>query len=1216
MKITDLAVDGFGVWKGLSVDDLSERLTVFFGENETGKTTLLQFVRSVLYGFSPERRGRYLPPVRGGRPGGSLGIASPSGRFRIQRFADQRDPVEGQLEVIAADGTIQGRHQLASLLADVDEATFNNVFAIGLREIQQLGTLTDTEAARQLYDLTGGLDRVSLPEVVRELQTSRTRILDAGEGPCQVAHLLSEHERLEEEIGQLRAAGQEWSRLAVQADAAGREIARLEEGVASLERQAKVIEIARSVREKWDRRVRVRQQLRALGPLPDLPGGSLDTLERLGQRIAKHRQWCQKLKRERVKLREQAVGLTVNEPIWRQAARIEALSEQQPWIASMKDQVERLEEETLLLQEELATQRQQLGLAGDEPAVAALPEVSDRTLAALRGPARAVRQQKRQWVQARRDFEVSGKDAKRLDGEIQAGLTVRGEKELTDALQRAGQLVLQLRRRIHLDERLEQLARHRAELEEQGQYLVQRQVLPIWTLVALGGVFVLGIVMILTGLLGGLLTGSGTVGWLLPLLGLGGIGASVAAKFALERSASRRLNECRKQSELLELQVEKTEQERDELDRQLPRGGGPLVRRLATAEAELASTEAILPLDAQRNAARQEAEAAKRRAAKARESLKTALRRWRGALRSIGLPSTLSPKQIRELTGSCETVRQLQRRLSARGEELQQRKREWSTLTDRISRLFSEVALTSESPDPITQLKQLRSELGHQEQLARRRDGLRRQARSLRRTYKKHARAAKGLLRRQRGLFDRVGVSGEEEFRQLARQHAQARELRENQDELTAEIAAAIGSTCTEEELARQIDGKSDGPLDQRLEELLSEFDAAEDKLKGLYERRGRLAEQMNVLAADRRISEAQLEKGCIEQRLTEAVRQWQVLAVTSLLLEEVHKVYETQRQPETLKEASGYLKRLTKGRYHRVWTPLGEDILKVDDADGKPLSLDVLSRGTREQVFLSLRMSLAAAYARRGTPLPLVLDDVLVNFDAGRAKAAAQVLRDFAKAGHQLLVFTCHEHIKKLFTALKVPVRQLDDNAKQPHPDAADEKPKKRRRRSKKAEKEPVEEPLKELIEEPVEELEELVEELMEKPVEQLIEEPVEELIEEPVEELVAESVEELVEEHADKEEDLPGATDDEVELEIEEFLEDEEGLEEEESDDIQLDEEEPDDDSQWEEMELGDESYESDDELDEEGDEEVDEGDEESVPWDEVDQWDERPQGDAEAA
>ena len=61
---------------------------------------------------------------------------------------------------------------------------------------------------------------------------------------------------------------------------------------------------------------------------------------------------------------------------------------------------------------------------------------------------------------------------------------------------------------------------------------------------------------------------------------------------------------------------------------------------------------------------------------------------------------------------------------------------------------------------------------------------------------------------------------------------------------------------------------------------------------------------------------------------------------------------------------------------------------------------------------------------------MPLVLDDVLVNFDADRAKAAVAVLRDFAAAGHQLLVFTCHEHILKLFKSLKTAVGRLPDNS------------------------------------------------------------------------------------------------------------------------------------------------------------------------------------------
>jgi len=135
------------------------------------------------------------------------------------------------------------------------------------------------------------------------------------------------------------------------------------------------------------------------------------------------------------------------------------------------------------------------------------------------------------------------------------------------------------------------------------------------------------------------------------------------------------------------------------------------------------------------------------------------------------------------------------------------------------------------------------------------------------------------------------------------------------------------------------------------------------------------------------------------------------------------------------------------------VWTPLGEHALRVDDSRGRSLPVESLSRGTREQLFLGLRLALAACYARRGAPMALVLDDVLVNFDSARARAAAAVLDDFAAAGHQMLVFTCHEHIMEMFAARGAPVARLPDNAEPGRTihllesPATDERPRRRRR-------------------------------------------------------------------------------------------------------------------------------------------------------------------------
>ena len=74
MKVKDIQIDGFGVWTGLSVDSLPEGMTLFYGPNEAGKTTLMQFVRAMLYGFTDERREKYLPPVHGGTPGGAIRV--------------------------------------------------------------------------------------------------------------------------------------------------------------------------------------------------------------------------------------------------------------------------------------------------------------------------------------------------------------------------------------------------------------------------------------------------------------------------------------------------------------------------------------------------------------------------------------------------------------------------------------------------------------------------------------------------------------------------------------------------------------------------------------------------------------------------------------------------------------------------------------------------------------------------------------------------------------------------------------------------------------------------------------------------------------------------------------------------------------------------------------------------------------------------------------
>ncbi len=220
------------------------------------------------------------------------------------------------------------------------------------------------------------------------------------------------------------------------------------------------------------------------------------------------------------------------------------------------------------------------------------------------------------------------------------------------------------------------------------------------------------------------------------------------------------------------------------------------------------------------------------------------------------------------------------------------------------------------------------------------------------------------------------------EFRHRAARQADVGRMRAEHAQLEREIGAALAG-ADHQQLEAWLTGRDDLAL---LESQASEARrAVAARLAEAGERRGELNYQLKLLAEDRQLAEKQLELDVIDERLAEALKRWRVLAVCNLLLSAVREFYEREHQPQALREASGYLKRLTGGRYTRVWTPLGESSLRVEDRAGHSLTVEVLSSGTREQLLLALRLALVSSHARRGVALPLVLDDVLVNFDVAR---------------------------------------------------------------------------------------------------------------------------------------------------------------------------------------------------------------------------------------
>jgi uncharacterized protein YhaN len=147
---------------------------------------------------------------------------------------------------------------------------------------------------------------------------------------------------------------------------------------------------------------------------------------------------------------------------------------------------------------------------------------------------------------------------------------------------------------------------------------------------------------------------------------------------------------------------------------------------------------------------------------------------------------------------------------------------------------------------------------------------------------------------------------------------------------------------------------------------------------------------------------------------LGELVDRWAPMAIAKHVLTESIARFERENQPALLIRVSALFEQVTAGEYVRVRQRLGEHDLLVVARGGAERKVDQLSTGTRELLFLAIRLAYVGAYCEKNEPLPIVMDDVLVNFDGPRAKQLLLALRDVSLQT-QVLFFTCHPHIVAL---------------------------------------------------------------------------------------------------------------------------------------------------------------------------------------------------------
>lgn len=240
-------------------------------------------------------------------------------------------------------------------------------------------------------------------------------------------------------------------------------------------------------------------------------------------------------------------------------------------------------------------------------------------------------------------------------------------------------------------------------------------------------------------------------------------------------------------------------------------------------------------------------------------------------------------------------------------------------------------------------------------------------------------------------------------------------------------LAAQIRKT--ESDLRAQGDGLSEAALRAETDGFDIDLSKARlDEIAQALESFGPRREALSAARSDAETRLAQMRDGqdaaayaqAAEDALAEArdaAERYARVHVARVLLQAGIERYRRENQGPLLRAAGENFALLTENRYRRLSVDeddAGRPVLRAQRADGTECPVHSLSEGTRDQLFLALRVATLQSTPDTAERLPFIADDLLVHFDDPRAQTGLTLLARLGQT-HQVILFTHHDHIVTL---------------------------------------------------------------------------------------------------------------------------------------------------------------------------------------------------------
>lgn len=356
MRVEKLHIYGYGKLENAQLN--LSMLTVLYGENEAGKSTIRSFMKSILFGF-PTRGQRRYEPKEGGKYGGAITVSTEEyGRLKIERLPKT---AAGEVTVYFADGKTGGEEILKQLLNGMNEQLFDSVFSFDMHGLQNIHHIGEGDIGNYLFSASAvGSDGLLRLEKTLEKEMEQ-RFKPNGRKP-EINVALQELKKLQDQLN-------DWQG----------KIAAYEELVAKKKSMEERLFIIRTEQQEAGKRKQDYEVLEALQPLflekracerfleqhaeHKFPVNGLQRYEGIKARLEPLQLQEEALQKKLAGAKSEIEALQVNEELLQQDMYVEELRLQHMSYEASLQEVRDLTGRILHIEEEIQDLQQQIGVA-------------------------------------------------------------------------------------------------------------------------------------------------------------------------------------------------------------------------------------------------------------------------------------------------------------------------------------------------------------------------------------------------------------------------------------------------------------------------------------------------------------------------------------------------------------------------------------------------------------------------------------------------------------------------------------------------------------------------------------------------------------------------------------------------------------------------------------------------------------------------------------